>query len=272
MDLRKKATLFQQFGEIILRFRLIFVFVLASIVGYFFCGYREIFTWILSLSETLGIQVAKSNYISFLPYFLLIALILIPRFLLAKKISGFSFLGVSIVIPAFLFLLQGSDSIILPVFIAVSVLTIVLFFAVKHAFTCALFPAFLFSLALLGVSVNGVSFGFSNPEISMFLLLSLADMISISLISGIELKNGDPKTRALLHGIQKEFLPTLINMLTIVIFFIIKQGNFTAKAILFQIVILLLYFILFYFLGVSLLSFAPFARLRAKKRSIELNK
>ena len=133
MDLREKPGIIQRIGEFILRFRLVIVFILALVGGYFFAGWREFLTHILNVSELLGMRYVEGNFLSLWPFAVLLVALLLPRFLLGGMRLGFSALGIFIALPLILFSLQSSDAVVLPVVLSYAVLSIVLMVVVKKS-------------------------------------------------------------------------------------------------------------------------------------------
>lgn len=275
MDLREKPGILQRFGEMLLRFRLIFVVVLACVCGYFFAGYTELLTFALAMSEMLGMKVAESNFVALWPWLLLLAVVLVPRFLLGGSRSGFAALVVTVVVPLALFGLLNTETLALPVLIGVAVLSLILFVVVKHGFGCASFPAFLAVAGWIG-ALGGLPVAYDRLEVAVFATLLASDMFAVALIAGKELKNGSPKNGALLEGVRKQFFPAVIGSVLAAVFFAMRSvavnGAMDLQIVLMQLGLALGYLVYFYGLGFSLLSFAPFARLRADKRTMNVPK
>lgn len=270
MDLREKPGIIQRCGEAVLRFRLVAIFVLALVAGFFFAGWQELITMILSVSESLGIRFAEGNYLALWPWAVLAFLLLLPRFLLAGRRSGFASLGVFVCFPLLIFAVQASDKMVLPFVISFASLSVLLMVVVKRAWACALFPMLLGMTSLVG-SVLGMSFAkFSTLEIGAFALLLGADIFSISLLAGKELSLGLPKAGALLAGFKKQMLPAFLSFLFVGGFFLVMERDFSSMTILKHSALALGSFLVTFVLGFSLFSFTPLSRLRAEKRSIRV--
>lgn len=270
MDLREKPGILQRFGEIILRFRLVFVVVLAIACGAFFAGYTELLTFALAVSESIGIRVAEGNFLNLWPWLLLLAAALAPSFLLGGKKSGFTALALCILLPLAFFALQGSEAIVLPVLIALAIVSLVLLVVLKHSFGCAAFPAFLSAVGFVGVVGNFSLFSSSRLEVATYVTLIVIDIFAVSLIAGTELSSGAPKNGALLEGIRKQFFPAIVTALLAGIFYTVYGADYSGAAILRHALLALLSIVFFFFLSLPLLTFTPFARLRAEKREMNV--
>lgn len=271
MDLREKRGILQRFRESILRFRLIFIVVFAVLCGVFFSGYSAVCSLVLGASEALGMRLAGGNFGELWPWLLLLALLLGSRFPLAGKRSGFALLGTAAAAFAFLFALQGSDTVVLIALISLAVIAILLLALLRHSFGCYAFPAYLLAFAFLGCAAPYRAY-FSFQELSALLVLLLSDLLAVSLIAGKNLHEGSPKASSLLEGLKLEFLPSLLGFLVTAAFFAWQAGESSASAWARHFALSISCFILFLLLGFPLLSFAPFSRLRAETRSLNLKK
>lgn len=272
MDLREKPGIIQRIGEFILRFRLVIVFILALVGGYFFAGWREFLTHILNVSELLGMRYAEGNFLSLWPFAVLLVVLLLPRFLLGGMQLGFSALGIFIALPLILFSLQSSDAVVLPVVLSYAVLSIILMVVVKKTWACMLLPMALSATTLVG-SVLGMKFvNYPSYELSAFSVLMLAELLGFALLSGKELSLGSPKAGALIFAFKKTLLPAIISTVALAAFFILVGKDFTGMAVLKHSALALGGFLCTFLLGVSLFSFTPLSRLRAEKRSIQVPK
>lgn len=270
MDLREKPGFLQSIGEALLRFRLIFVFLLALLSGWFFAGWQELLTHILSISEMLGMRFAEKNFLPLWPWLVLFVLLLLPRFLLAGKRSGFSALGIFLLLPLALFGLQSSDSVILPVFISCATLSLIFLVFIKKAWASVLFPMLLTISAIVG-TILGFSFvTFNSLEISTFAIVCASELFAISLLAGKELSLGVSKTGALLLAFQKQVKPAFISSVLLCLFFVFISNNYSGMNFLKYGALSLGVFLVTFLLGFPLYSFTPLARLRADKRSIKI--
>lgn len=271
MDLREKRGILQRFRESILRFRLIFIVLFAVLCGIFFGGYSAVCSFILGASEALGMRLSEGGLGGLWPWLLLLALLLVSRFPLAGKRSGFSLLGTSVAALAFLFLLQGSDPIVLASLILLALVALLLLVLLKHSFGCYAFPAYLLALAFLGCAAPFQPL-FSFQEISILLVLLLSDLLAVALIAGKTLAEGLPKASSLLEGLKLQLLPSFLGALVTAAFFAWQAGDNSALAWARHFALSISCFILFLLLGFPLLSFAPFSRLRAETRTLNLKK
>lgn len=272
MDLREKPGLIQSFGEFILRFRLIFVVVLACVCGYLFAGYTEILTFGMAMSESIGMKVAEGNLVTLWPWLLLLLPLLLPRFIVSGVQVGIAALVLAIAMPAGFFALQNTESLALPVLIALAVISFVLFIVLKHGFGCAAFPAFLSVVGFIG-AMGGLNVSaYSRYEIAVYATLLACDLFGIALNTGKKLVSGEPKNGALLFGLRKQFLALLITPVLFSVFFFVRGLVLTPEAFGIHFALAAGYIVFFFFLSLPLLTFAPFARLRAKTREINVPK
>lgn len=272
MDLREKPGMIQRLGEMILRFRLIFVVVLACVCGYLFAGYTDILTFALAMSEALGIKVATFDFVAFLPWLLLPLFLLLPRFLACGKQAGFTSLVLCALMPAGFFALQNAEFLALPVMVSLALLSFILFVFVKHGYGCAAFPAFLSAIGFIG-AIDGLNIGvFSRHEIAVFVTLLVCDIFTFAVIAGQKLAAGEPKNGALLWSLRKNFLPLVLTPVLCAILFAVKGGCTEPRTFVAHLALSLGYIVFALFLSFPLLTFAPFARLRASKREMNVPK
>lgn len=265
MDLREKRSVKKKIGEAILRFRLIFVLLMAIGCGVLFSGYAD---WVRVLNE-----VAQNGREHFLDgsawlFLLLIGALSIPRFILGGLRFGLSFLGLFSASVLLSFLFQTFDSISAYVIIFFSILSLLLFILVRHSLACAIFPAVLSMGALVGAFRGASIFHDSVNEMAVFALLLFSDMISVSLIAGRELRAGASRNGAFLEGVSIGLPITCVNAFLIALFFS-WRNHFDSLGE--DIAFFFSYLAVFYLLSLPLLSFAPFGRLRAEKRSLKIS-
>ncbi len=278
MDLREKPGVVQRIHETVIRFRLIFILVAAIACGVFFAGYRVLLSTLLSFSEKFCMLLDKvsagisGQVLALLPFIIFAVLLLALRFVFGGKRSGFSALGTLCFGIVFLFGVQGSETIVLPIFLGLGLLSLIAFILWKNALACSLFPLFLTVCALVGVSRGAVYnhiYLVSDFEILAYVLMMMADVVGVSLLAGKELSAGVSKTGALLTGMKKQIVGTLLSVLVVIGLAVWKSQNLTGMEILKHAVIGMVYVLFYFLLALPLLSFAPFARLRAGSRKLE---
>lgn len=270
MDLREKPSIIQRCGEMILRLRLILVFVFAIVIGIFFSSWKEVLTTLLALSETVCIKISEGNFYTLWPLGVLLLLVSISKSLLAGKNSLFPFFGLSLGSGLLLFGIQGSEVVVLPLVVSLFILSIILLVVVKKSWAKSLFPALIVSVGFVG-AIHGMDFvKYSEVEIFLFGGLIFIEILTLSLLVGSRLNQGETKNGALLFAFKKELLPGFISVLLSALFFVFIEKNYSGEVFLKHGSLAISTLLVSMLLGFPLFSFTPLENLRSKKRSISV--
>ena len=285
MDLREKPGKVQKFLELMLRFRLIALVVMVVVVvplalvrhvGYM--NWRGAVIGPLSASNVFSVWFASVGGVQ--------DIFSSARYLIAAGVASvvmlFVFGGVragiasivSTLVSLFcLLVLDGGEDFVLPMFGIIILVSLIVFIFVKKSFACALFPFILCSLYFPGlVSVSPWVFG--EDPIGCWLtacaIFAFANSMAFALVAGKHLGEGVPQAGALVKAARQMVVPVLVGALLLLVALAethlgTKPVNWLYVAI--RYVTLVVWFFVFFF---PISSFAPWARLRAGSRRVEM--
>jgi len=273
MDLRKKASPVQVLGEGLLRFRLIFLVIFAILYVIFAKDFSATFAFVLGAGESLAqtisackqVGIAEADYPFWISLGALFVVLFVVRLFLGKIRNALSFLFSTLFISALALALNEVEEVVAYVFLGFLLLSMVLYFAVRMASVKALLPALLSSFFWVSISALWAVPFFVSVS---FVALALADLLSISLDAGAELRKGTPVAGSLVSGFRKAFLPAVISSVLLGGL----NGYFysTGMPIWMAIVLPVFAILLFLLVEFPVMSFAPMSKMRASHRSMKV--
>lgn len=294
MDLREKPGKVQKFLELMLRFRLIalVVLVVATVAGVA-RNWDVLVTYPLAFSETLGMQLAYVDSVQYLwktSQQLVVAGIacVVMLFVFGGIRAGIaSIVSAATALIAF-YLLGGSESLVLPIIGAVTFVALVMILFVKWSVACGLFP-FLLSGAFFTVIQNFlVALATGEPVELWWGIMSVwgfACCMAFSVVVGKHLGAGVPHTGALVKAARQFLVPVIVGNLLVVVATGMSRESLLCTESLenagnlcpgfergwwIYAVWFVIQTVWFYAFAFPVSSFAPWERLRAGSRRIEM--
>ena len=280
MDLREKPGKVQKFLELMLRFRLIalVVMVVAS-VSLVATSFSEFVGFPLGASESFGMWFAEVDSVQGLwssAQYLFAAGVacVVLLFVFGGIRAGIASMVTTLLCFAALYVLDGGEGVVLPMFGILALVALALFLFVKNSVACALFPFVLCSLFLTGllhVSPWGLSESSMELWWAAFAVFAFANSMAFALVAGKHLGAGVPQAGALVKAARQMLVPVLVGALLLVVAVVQSRAAGSAEtswlyAVL-RYVILVAWFFVFLF---PITSFAPWERLRAGSRRVEM--
>ena len=281
MDLREKPGKVQKFLELMLRFRLIalVVMVVAS-VSLVATSFSEFVGFPLGASESFGMWFAEVDSVQGLwssAQYLFAAGVacVVLLFVFGGIRAGIASMVTTLLCFAALYVLDGGEGVVLPMFGILALVALALFLFVKNSVACALFPFVLCSLFLTGL-LEVCPWGLSESPMEFwwaaFAVFAFANSMAFALVVGKHLGAGVPQAGALVKAARQMLVPVLVGALLLVVAVVQSRADGTAGtswlyAVL-RYVILVAWFFVFFF---PVTSFAPWERLRAGSRRVEMN-
>ncbi len=279
MDLREKPGKVQKMLELMLRFRLIFVVVMvAFVVTFLATGWQMMGSMPLGASEALGMWIAKiENFASAwaqAQYLAVAAVALFVMFFVFGGVrAGISGIVSILLFAASLFFLSGDEEMLLIFFGSFAGLSLILLLAVKWSVACTLFP---FAMAwLLMTGFLGWFPMMVGDAWLMWAVLSavgFASSVALALVAGKKLGEGSPETGALIFAAKKMALPVVISSLLALTALTVDMGVADGKSIGAAAILWVAFIVWFFGFLFGTLSFAPWERLRAGSRRVQIKK
>ena len=275
MDLREKPGKVQTFLELMLRFRLIaFVVMVIATVSFVATGWQEIVSLPIGASESFGMWLAETEGVKALwesaRYIGVAAIACLVMFVVFGGVRAGIASAVSAVLSfAALFVLGGAESMPLPMFGILALVSLVLFLFVKWSVACALFPFVVSWLFLSGIleivsSKFGASAGLMWGVHSAF---AFACAMAFAVVAGKHLAAGVPQAGALVKAAKQLLVPVMGGALLLVAAITFDMGERNWAYAVIQFVAYAVWFYVFMF---SISSFAPWERLRSGSRRVEM--
>lgn len=279
MDLREKPGKVQKMLELMLRFRLIFVVVMVAFVVMFLAtGWQMMGSMPLGASEALGMWFAKiedaaSAWDSAQYLFVAAVAMLALFFVFGGVRSGISGIVSTLLFVAALFFLSGDEEMLLIFFGSFALLSLILILVAKWSVACILFPfavAWLLMTGFLGWFPMMVG----NAWLMWAVLsgIGFASCVSTALIAGQKLGEGTPVTGALIFAGKKMLLPVVISSLLALAALTVDMGTADGKSIGAAAILWVSFFVWFFGFLFGTASFAPWERLRAGSRRVQMKK
>lgn len=275
MDLREKPGKVQTFLELMLRFRLIALVVMViATVSFVATGWQEIVSLPIGASETFGMWLAETEGVKALwdsaRYIGVAAIACLVMFVVFGGVRAGIASAVSAVLSfAALYVLGGAESMPLPMFGILALVSLVLFLFVKWSVACALFPFVVSWLFLSGIleivsSKFGASAGLMWGVHSAF---AFACAMAFAVVAGKHLASGVPQAGALVKAAKQLLVPVMGGALLLVAAITFDMGERNWAYAVIQFVAYAVWFYVFMF---SISSFAPWERLRSGSRRVEM--
>lgn len=287
MDLREKPGKVQKFLELMLRFRLIALVVmvvvtipllLMNVKGLLVSGWQGFVSVPVAASESFGMWLSGIQGVQGLwssAQFLVAAGVacVVMLFVFGGVRAGVASIVSTLVSFVALLVLDGGENIVLPMFGIFALVSLVVFIFVKKSVACALFPFVLCSLfipCLVDLSPWILS---ENPIefwLTAFTIFAFANSMAFALVAGKHLSAGVPQAGALVKAARQLFAPVLVGALLLSVALAETQlGNASTSWLYVAIryVALVVWFFVFFF---PISSFAPWGRLRAGSRRVEM--
>ena len=287
MDLREKPGKVQKFLELMLRFRLIALLVMVVVTvpmllidssNLQVAGWRSFVS--VPLSESNAFSVGFANVGSVQDFFstaqyLVVAGVacVVMLFVFGGVRAGVASIVSTLLSLAALLVLDGGENIVLPMIGLLALVSLVIFIFVKKSVACALFPFVLCSLfipCLVDLSPWILS---ENPIqfwLTAFAIFALANSMAFALVAGKHLGAGVPQAGALVKAARQMFVPVLVGALLLVVALAETQigpAHTSWLYVAIRYVLLVVWFFVFFF---PVSSFAPWGRLRAGSRRVEM--
>ena len=275
MDLREKPGKVQTFLELMLRFRLIaFVVMVIATVSFVATGWQEIVSLPIGASESFGMWLAETEGVKALwesaRYIGVAAIACLVMFVVFGGVRAGIASAVSAVLSfAALYVLGGAESMPLPMFGILALVSLVLFLFVKWSVACALFPFVVSWLFLSGIleivsSKFGASAGLMWGVHSAF---AFACAMAFAVVAGKHLAAGVPQAGALVKAAKQLLVPVMGGALLLVAAITFDMGERNWAYAVIQFVAYAVWFYVFMF---SISSFAQWERMRSGSRRVEM--
>lgn len=275
MDLREKPGKVQTFLEWMLRFRLISLVVMViATVSFVATGWQEMVSLPLGSSEAFGMWLAETEGAKALwesaRYIGVASIACVVMFVVFGGVrAGIASAVAAVLSFAGLYVLGGAESMPLPMFGVLALVSLVLFLFVKWSVACALFPFVISWLFLSGIleivsSKFGASAGLMWGVHSAF---AFACILAFAVVAGKHLAAGVPQAGALVKAAKQLLVPVLVGALLLITAITYDMGdpNWIYAAL--QFVAYAVWFYVFFF---SISSFGPWERLRSGSRRVEM--
>lgn len=294
MDLREKPGKVQKFLELMLRFRLIalVVMVVATALlllvhksGFLVSGWQSFISVPVAASESFGMWLSSvgsvQDVFSSARYLFVAGLAsVVMLFVFGGVRAGIASVVSTVVCFAALILLDGDEGIVLPMFGIVAFAALAVFIFVKKSVACALFPFLLccfFIPCLVGLSPWILSENSIEFWLTAFAIFAFGNSMAFALVAGKHLGAGVPQAGALVKAARQMVVPVLVGALLLVV--ALAETRFETPAmpivtahtswlyVAIRYVALVVWFFVFFF---PISSFAPWGRLRAGSRRVEM--
>lgn len=276
MDLREKPGKVQKILEYSRRFRLIFVVLMVILsVTFVASGKAEMQSLPLAASEALGMWLAGVDGSSIWESSRYLGVAAIAMFALFFVFGGVrAGFGGLVAVASFvgaLLALGGSEGmqlIFLAVFAGVSLLLLLL---AKWSVACALFP-----FALAWILLTGFVAWFPLLTVDSWLVWAVlsaagfASSVAFALVAGKELGAGAPQAGAIVKAGKKMMLPVAISGLLALVALVFDMGDGSGRQILAALILWIAFMVWFFGFNFGTMSFAPWERLRAGSRRVEM--
>jgi hypothetical protein len=277
MDLRDKPNILQRCAELLLRFRLILLLVWVVAYVFFAPGFSEIISYVLGATERFAMTLSGlfdeevaglENRI----FFMIggAAIIFILRLFLDGIQSAVIFAIALCCVPMLIFVLDGSEEVILYIWGVAGIISFIVLFAVKYSFACAFVPLYFLTMLFTGYSVVA-----EVPRMvwGSFMVLICAEVFTLTFAAGKELSLGTPVTGSITRSFKKQFFPMLFSALALVVVMALHEmNNFKEFPVLITMRLRdgVAFGLLICFGLIPFISFTPLNRLRAKGRRVRM--
>src|SRR5690554_8006 len=274
MELRKKASFSKRFIEILFRLRLVFLLLFIATLGGTYSYKNDFFTFLVGASEDISMQIQQimvepKVFLSWIPLWGGLVVVLIIRFFLSSLFSVlFSLFSLFLVLGSF-FILDGSDNVVIPIYVSLLILSFLGSFFIPKATFKILLPFYLSASLVTAVATY---FQLNFTVYLFFISLFFADSLTLAYSVGANLKSGSPKTGSLIQASLKQNLNVLVCPLLALLLVLYMLNEWTLDAILPYVLLCVFYWISYYFVLTPFFSFMPLERLRSKTRQLKSSK
>jgi len=276
MDLREKPGKVQKFLELMLRFRLIALLVMV-VVTVTVCAksWNELVGLPIWASEKLGMWYANLegvqgawNSVQFLAVAFIASVVMF--FVFGGVRSGIASLFSVVLSVGTLFALDGDESMALPFFGALALISLLLLLFAKWSVACVLFP-FTLNWLFLSALLDVIPCSIDDPVELVWGSLStlgFAGSMAFAVAAGKHLGTGAPQNGAIVKAAQQTFVPVVVGALMLVsaIAVDIPGGASVLYTALWYVAFIAWFFVFL----VPVSSFAPWERLRSGSRRVEM--
>ena len=289
MDLREKPGKVQTLLELLLRFRLIAVVVMVvATVSFIAKDWQSVVSLPLGASEAFGMWLAEVEGVqsawTSAQFILVAGLAGVVMFLVFGGVRSLvASVGSIALSVAALYVMGGSESMPVPMFGALFFLSVVMILFVKLSVACGLFP-FVISWLFLGglISVLPETLEPSWLVWGVLSTFAFASAMALSAVAGKHLGLGVPAAGALVKAAKQLFAPVLIGSILVIaaIAFdmpaemVAEEAGEGSTGTSSNVPGALLYFavfnVWFFAMLFPTMSFAPWERLRAGSRRVEM--
>ena len=276
MDLREKPGKVQNFLELSLRFRLIAVVVMVvATVTILAKSYDFLVGLPIAASEGFGMWFAGvENLQGFWAssQYLVVALVasLVMFFVFGGVRAGIASVVAPCLLGGALVVMGGSEDLAIPMYGIFALLSVILFVLVKWSVACVLFPfalAWLFLSAILTV-IPWPAEEPMNLVWGVHSAFGFACSMAFALVAGKHLNAGAPQNGAIVKAAKQLFVPVVVGAL---LFEAAITVDMLAKAnVIYGILRYLAFIVWFFVFLVPISTFAPWERLRAGSRRVEM--
>ena len=204
------------------------------------------------------------------PYFPLfggVIAIFIVRFIIGGVFSGLFFLATSLIVPLALFVLDGSDNVIIKLLLWCSLISILLSFLVPKAWVKSLFALFIGALLLSGFAVW---IEVSLLSWACLLILLFADALTVGWYTGVHLKEGKPKAGSIIQASLKQLPVIAIGAFVALVISLFVENLWSLEAVLSQSLFWMAYLGVFYLIFSPYYFFMFLDQLRSQKRQVKI--
>ncbi|MCQ2092797.1 MAG: hypothetical protein MJY85_08985 [Fibrobacter sp.] len=282
MDLREKPGKVQTVMEFLLRIRLISVVAMViAIAAFTATKWQEMVSLTLGASEAFCMWIAGLEDVvtawqsgQFLAVSGIAAVVLF--FVFGGVRAGFASLISIVASLGALFLLAGNDQLPLMFFGGLSLVAVIALILIKLSVACGLFPFVLGWCFFTGLMV-------ALPEAlqpswmvwAVLSTLGFASVMSLSVVAGKNLGQGMPQAGALVKAAKQMILPVILSSFVALGSLVFDMAGNESTEILKNniwggVLYLFVYNIWFFVLVYPSMSFAPWERLRAGSRRVEM--
>ena len=276
MDLREKPGKVQSFLEMMLRFRLIAVVVMVvATVSVLAAAWNSVVGFPIAASERFGMWFAEiENFQGFWAssQYLLVAGVacMVLLFVFGGVRSGIASIVAAFLSLAALYVLDGSEDLALPLYGVFALVSLGLLLFVKWSVACLLFP-FALGWLFLSAVLTTLPWGPDDPNWLVWGALSafgFACSVAFAVATGKHLGAGVPQASAILKAAKQMFVPVLVGVLLLVSAIAIDMpgGVNLLNSALWYVVFVVWFFVFI----VPVSSFAPWERLRAGTRRVQM--
>lgn len=275
MDLREKPGKLQKLLELSLRFRLIFVVLLVVFtVSFLATGWNAMGSLPLGASEAFGMWFAQVEGFSIgnAQYLGIAAVAMFVLFFVFGGIrSGLGGIVSASVLLGALFMLGGAEGMQTIFFGVFAIVALILLFFAKWSVACSLFPFALAWLLMTGfVAWFPMVPGNAWLVWAVLSVTGFASTVAFALVAGKELGEGTPQAGALVKASKKMFLPVVISGLLAMVAVSVDMANVSAKSIVSAAILWIVFVVWFFGFNFGTMAFAPWERLRAGSRRVQM--